>query len=135
MAVAAAVPEDDGTRPDEVVTVQPSLIVLTGLPSMLRDVVRTIVVKDPALELVGGGEVADMPTALATGADVVVFREGDVSEGQAEEALRWRCRTRLIGLAPDGATATVIQLRPHVEVLRDVGGACLAEILRGTQAD
>jgi hypothetical protein len=99
---------------------------------MLRDVIRTLIAQDPELELVGGVEVPDLRTAVAVGADVVVFGDGEVTDRQAEALLRRSCRMRLVGIANDGASATVFEMRPHREWLGELDARPFLAVLRGS---
>jgi hypothetical protein len=98
---------------------------------MLRDVIRTLIAQDPTLELVRGGDVPDLRTAMAVGADVVVFGDGEITERQAEALLRRSCRMRVVGVASDGASATVFEMRPHREWLGELDATPFLAVLRG----
>jgi hypothetical protein len=114
--------------------VPPIRIALTGLPTMLRELIRRLIADDAGLELVGWSDDPDLRSALDTGADVVVFGSGTTTEHQAVEALCDRCMVRLIGITTDGASATLFEMRPYRELLGELGAVPLAAVLRGGAA-
>jgi hypothetical protein len=99
---------------------------------MLRDVIETLIAREPTLELARGVDVPDLPTAMAAGADVVVFGDGEVTDRQAEALLRRSCRLRLVGITNDATSATVFEMRPHREWLGELEADTFLAVLRGS---
>jgi hypothetical protein len=105
-----------------------------GMPRMLRDLVRELVLEDPTLELAGESPIPDLDAAIATRPHVLVVSAADVSEPQAVALLREHCRLCVVGISGDGAAATLVEMRPHREPLGKLGREPLRAVLRAAGA-
>lgn len=96
---------------------------------MLRDVVRAVIERDAALQLVGPGRAAERDAVLSAGPDVVVAQTDDLSERVTHEILRAYPRARLVGISAESGAAVMYELRPHRVLLGTLGVDGLADAL------
>lgn len=108
---------------------QPTRVFLMGMPTMLRDVIRTLVAGDPALELAGESATADDEAFRAARSHVLVVGCDVLTEVAVEEMLRRDCRLRVVGVSTNGTSASLFEMRPHREPLRELGRDSLRSVL------
>jgi hypothetical protein len=97
---------------------------------MLRDLVRELVLEDPALELAGESPTPDLGAAVAARPHVLVVGAADVSEPQVVALLSEHCRLCVVGISGDDGAATLVEMRPHREPLGKLGREPLRAVLR-----
>lgn len=108
-------------------------VFITGLKPMLSDVVRAVVANDPALSLVGECAAVDLDRAAPAEPDLVVLPLDQATDADLYAFLATHCRTGVLGLAADGRTAAVYEMRPHRTSLGDLGIDGLAAALHRTR--
>jgi len=108
-------------------------VLLANDPAILREAVRAVIVRQPDMEVVG--EILDplgvLLAAKATHADVVVLGLRDAEEPGLVSHLLAECpQVTILGLAPHGDTALIVQLRPWRKEIVDPSAANLMRALR-----
>lgn len=103
-------------------------IVLLGMPTMLREIVRTVIEEAPEMDVIAVLPSGDLRQALDLDPDVLISG-GD----EADAFLKERCAARAIAISDDGRTATLCEMRPHRESLAELSAERLAEVIRGAR--
>ena len=106
-------------------------VFVMGLTSMLNDIVQTVVADRPDLTLAGAIADADFARAAAAEPDVVVAPLDRLTPAAIGAFLSARCRARVLGIAADGRTAAIYEMRPHRTALGELGTGTLADALAG----
>jgi DNA-binding NarL/FixJ family response regulator len=99
----------------------------------LRSIVREIVGETPDVEIVGEGEASAtaLAAAAATPADFVVVSVRDSALAAAHlDLLEQRPRARVLALAAIGEDASLWELCPEHELIRDISPEGLREAIR-----
>jgi chemotaxis response regulator CheB len=108
-------------------------VLVAGMPRMLTDIVRNIIVSQTDLELAGEAEgIANLlRKAKATRADVLVIGAAAVQDASAyQDLLYQRPRMSIVAIDADARGAQVFDLRPHVSHLGDISPTTLVAALR-----
>ena len=103
-----------------------------GLRPMLSDVVRAVVANDPALSLIGESADVDLSRAVPAEPDLVVVPLDATVDADVHAFLSRHCGTALLGMAGDGRTSVLYEMRPHRTPLGDLGIEGLAAALHRT---
>jgi len=99
----------------------------------LRSVVRKVVEETPDVEIVGEGEAsaAALEAAAGTAADFVVVSVRDSALAAAHlDLLEQRPRARVLALAGIGENASLWELNPGHELIRDISPEGLLDAIR-----
>jgi chemotaxis response regulator CheB len=108
-------------------------VLLLGMPTMLRQIVREAVATVPDIDIVGEvpGSLDDLDEVIAATPDVFVVGREDTSDAAVARLLRERSGVRVLGISSDGAQTTLYEMRPHRVSLGELGPAALAALIRG----
>ena len=86
-----------------------TLVVLAGMPSIMREIVREVVADEPDLAILEGeGALTAIPTA---GACVAITHLDEPRRASLARLLGTRAQVRVIALSSDGRYATVYDVR------------------------
>jgi chemotaxis response regulator CheB len=114
---------------------EPTRVLLVGLPALLRDLVEQALSEAPELELVGeADEESGFEAALeTTGAELVIAtsEEGEVAD-RGRDALEARASLRVLALEKDGARASLWRLRIERVDVGEVTPETLPSLLRSS---
>ena len=108
-------------------------VLLAGMPRILMDMVKNIVVSQDDFTLAGEMIAWDglVKAAADARADVVVLRALATTEAaEYRDLLYSRPRIKIIAIAEDGRDATLHELQPHLIPLADVAPASLIAAIR-----
>ena len=108
-------------------------VLLANDPAILREAVRAVIVRQPDMEVVGVilDPLGVLLAAKATHADVVVLGLRDAEEPGLVSHLLAECpQVTILGLAPHGDTALIVQMRPWRKEIVDPSAANLMRALR-----
>jgi hypothetical protein len=105
-------------------------VLLMGMPTMLRQVVREVVARVPEFVVVGEFPTADLDEARGAGASVAIVGAADVSERWVRQLLRGSCRLRVLSISVDGSQTTLYEMRPHRVPLGELGPEALVAAIR-----
>jgi DNA-binding NarL/FixJ family response regulator len=112
---------------------QRTRIVLAGMPQLLQDVVRDVVLDQPDMEVVGEVGSLDEMLVLATRMPTDVVLMGPTENelpGPVFQLLQEEPHLKVLGLIDGGRRAYLYELRPHREVLEDVSIEELLKAIR-----
>jgi DNA-binding NarL/FixJ family response regulator len=113
---------------------QRTRIVLAGMPQLLQDVVREVVLDQPDMEVVGEASSLGEMLVLAarTPADVVLVGPTEMELPELVlQLLQEEPHLKVLGLIDGGRRAYLYELRPHREVLEQVS---IEELLRAIRS-
>ena len=108
-------------------------ILLLGMPTMLRSIIRGITADQPGLEIVGEASQATEWSSLIREArpDVVIMEvTGAAGTDLARELLEEYPRVKVLGLSADGRRGVLHELRPHRVPLGELSPESLIEAIR-----
>lgn len=108
-------------------------VLLANRPRMMREVVRKTIEHQEDMKVVG--EVLDplglLMAVRKTGADVVILAlKGSEEPGLCSHLLAEYPNLTILGLAPQGESAFIDQLRPHRQEISDPSEANILSALR-----
>jgi len=133
--VAAAGPANDGRdERREARLIAPARILLLGMPRILRDLIRSIVDRQPDMRVVGELEDGhiDLRRVERPRADFVIvgLHDSDLPD-VCDRLLRHRPETKIVGVSQEGRRAVLYELRPHAEPLGEMSQQVLLDVIRG----
>jgi hypothetical protein len=107
-------------------------IVLVGMPTMLRQLVRSVIASPPGLAI----EVDELPhDTLASPSlrerdvDLVIIDTAAASDETVEAFLAERCGVRVLGVSSDGRRGLLHEMRPHRVLVGELSRDVLVEIV------
>lgn len=114
---------------------KPTRVLLLGMPTMLRQILRRIAADTPGLDVVAELPDADLdsPEVLITEPDVVIAEADRVSEDAVTSLLRHRHAVRILGISDDGRHGILYEMRPHRVLLGELAPAMLVAVILGDQ--
>jgi DNA-binding NarL/FixJ family response regulator len=103
------------------------------MPLMLRDIVKTIVIDQPDMEVVGElgleGDVSNV--AAETAADFVITSLGDAGlHPSCARLLDARSRVKVLAIGGDGRNAFLYELQPRRSAVGELSPDVLAAVIR-----
>lgn len=106
-------------------------ILLTGLPPMLREIVRDAVTAEPDMEVIGEFDDGTAFLRALAAADVVIGGTRDL-DGAAfpDELLSAWPHVKVVMVTISGAAAAIFELQPHTKPLGDVSPGGLVDAIR-----
>jgi hypothetical protein len=109
--------------------VRQASVILIDLPGLLAGIVRDLVDAAPGLRIAAEYPIGVDPVdaVTETGADFVIMSSKPGWEREVGALMRRHPRVRTLGLAADGRTGTIYELRPHARRL----GELTPEVLLG----
>ena len=112
---------------------KPTRVLLLGMPTMLRQIVRRIAEDAPELDVVAELPDADLesPEVLDAEPDVVITGADPASEDAVTKLLRRRRAIRVLGISADARHVTLYELRPQRIPLGELAPATLVTAIRG----
>ena len=112
---------------------KPIRVLLLGMPTMLRQIVRRIAEEAPELEVVAEMPDAELDSAEVLGAepDVVITGADRASQDAVTNLLCRRRAVRLLGISADARRVTLYELRPQRVPLGELAPATLVNAIRG----
>jgi hypothetical protein len=134
IAASAARMNDGPNERREVPLIAPARILLLGMPRILRDLIRSIVDRQPDMRVVA--EIEDDGVELRRierpRADFVIvgLRDSDLPT-VCDRLLRIRPATKIVGVSREGRRAILYELRPHAEPLGEMSQQTLLDLIRG----
>jgi len=125
---------DDADERQEARLIAPARILLLGMPRILRDLIRSIVDRQPDMRVVG--ELEDdhinLRRVARPRADFVIvgLRDSGLPD-VCNSLLRHRPDTKIVGVSQEGRRAFLYELRPHAQPLGEMSSHVLLEAIRG----
>lgn len=126
--------ESESDKPgEEPPPLKPIRVLLLGMPTMLRQIVRRIAEDAPGLDVVAELPDAnlDSPEILIAEPDVVIMGADRISEDDVTNLLRQRHAIRILGISADARQVTLHELRPQRVPLGELAPAILVAAIRG----
>jgi chemotaxis response regulator CheB len=117
--------------------VRPQRVLLLGMPTMLRQILRRALAEPAEFEIVDGLALVDLRSShvLATEPDVIIVDAEHASTETANALLYRRCAMRILGISADGQRSTLYEMHPHRVSLGDLTPASLVAVLRRGQGE
>ena len=112
-------------------SVKPIRILLLGMPTMLRQILRQTAASVPGLIVVAELPDAelDSPDVIAAGADVVIAGADRASEAAVTDLLCRPYPVQVLGISADGHDAVLYEMRPHRMLLEELSPTTLVSVL------
>ena len=121
------------TGPDGVILLRRIRVVLTDMPHLLDEIVRTILVADPDVELdpqsVPANQIASADSVGL--ADVLIVAEQHPATDDYAPALYAHPDLRLVAISDDRKQAVLYELRPHRTPLGELSARSLVRAVHG----
>ncbi len=103
------------------------------MPRILRDLIRSIVDREPDMRVVGeiDDEAADLRRVARSRADFVIVGLRDSSlPDVCERLMRDRPATKVVGVSQEGRRAFLYELRPYTLNLGEMSSEVLLDVIR-----
>jgi hypothetical protein len=126
--------ESESDKPgEEPPPLKPIRVLLLGMPTMLREIVRRIAEDAPGLDVIAELPDAniDSPEILRAEPDVVITGADRISEDAVTNLLRRRHAIRILGISADARQVALHELRPQRVPLGELAPAMLVAAIRG----
>jgi DNA-binding NarL/FixJ family response regulator len=113
--------------------IAPARILLLGMPRILRDLIRSIVDRQPDMRVVGeiDDDRVELRRVQRSRADFVIvgLRDSDLPD-VCDRLLRQRPDTKIVGVSQEGRRAVLYELRPHAQPLGEMSSQILLDVIR-----
>jgi DNA-binding NarL/FixJ family response regulator len=108
-------------------------ILLLGMPQILRDLIRSIVDRQPDMRVID--EIDDDPQDLrrlgrSRAEFVIVGLRDSTFPDVCDQLLLDRPRTKIVGVSQEGRRAFLYELRPHTQQLGEMSSQVLLDVIR-----